>query len=101
MTLPTKADARTRVTPKRDRMHLRLDAATKRKLERAAAYAQKSVTDFVLAQAVEAAEQVLKTHEQHVLSTADWEVFCKALDRPAKPNRAMKEGFRWHRNKAA
>lgn len=95
----TKAGAKT--TPKRDRMHLRLDAATKRKLERAAAYTQKSVTDFVLAQAVEAAEQVLKSHEQHVLSTADWEAFCKALDRPAKPNRALKEGFRWYRNKAA
>ncbi len=93
--------ASTKTTPKRDRMHLRLDAATKRKLERAAAYAQKSVTDFVLAQAVEAAEQVLKSHEQHVLSTADWEAFCKALDRPAKPNRALKEGFRWYRNKAA
>lgn len=95
----TKVSAK--VTPKRDRMHLRLDVATKRKLERAAAYAQKSVTDFVLAQAVEAAEQVLKTHEQNVLSTADWETFCKALDRSPKPNRALKEGFRWYRAKAA
>ncbi len=93
--------ASTKATPKRDRMHLRLDVATKRKLERAAAYAQKSVTDFVLSQAVDAAEQVLKTHEQHVLSTADWETFRKALDRPAKANRALKEGFRWYRNKAA
>jgi len=91
----------TKAKPKRDRMHLRLDAATKRKLERAATYAQKSVTDFVLSQAVDAADQVLKTHEQHVLSTADWDTFCKALDRPAKPNRALKEGFRWYRTKAA
>ena len=91
----------TKAIPKRDRMHLRLDAATKRKLERAAAYAQKSVTDFVLSQAVEAADQMLKTHEQQVLSTADWETFCKALDRPPKPNRALKEGFRWYRAKAA
>jgi uncharacterized protein (DUF1778 family) len=95
----TKASRK--ATPKRDRMHLRLDAATKRKLERAAAYAQKSVTDFVLAQAVAAAEQVLKSHEQHVLSAADWETFCKALDKPPKPNRALKEGFRWYRAKAA
>lgn len=97
--MPTQASTKT--TPKRDRMHLRLDAATKRKLERAAAYAQKSVTDFVLSQAVDAAEQVLKTHEQHVLSTADWETFCKALDRPPRPNKALKEGFRWYRAKAA
>lgn len=91
----------TKTSLKRDRMHLRLDVATKRKLERAAAYAQKSVSDFVLSQAVEAANQMLKAHEQHVLSTADWEIFCKALDRPPKPNRALKQGFRWYRSKAA
>lgn len=91
----------TKANFKRDRMHLRLDAATKRKLERAAAYAQKSVSDFVLSQAVEAANEVLKAHDQHVLSTADWETFCKALDRPPKPNRALKQGFRWYRSKAA
>ncbi len=91
----------TKTNPKRDRMHLRLDATTKRKLERAAAYTQKSVTDFVLSQAVNAADQVLKTHEQHVLSAADWKTFCRVLDRPPKPNRALKEGFRWYRAKAA
>lgn len=90
----------TKTSPKRDRMHLRLDAPTKRKLERAAAYAKKSVSDFVLSQAVEAAEQMLKNHDQHVLSTSDWEAFCKALDKPSKPNRALKESFRWYRNKA-
>jgi len=82
---------------KRDRMHLRLDAASKRKLERAASYAQQSITDFVLSQALEAANQVLKSHEQHVLSTADWNTFCKALDKPPKPNKALKQGFRWYR----
>jgi uncharacterized protein (DUF1778 family) len=86
-----------KTTPKRDRMHLRLDAATKRKLERAAAYVQKSVTDFVLTQAVEAADQLLKAHEQQVLSTSDWDAFCKALDKAPQPNRALKQGFRWYR----
>jgi len=38
---------------------------------------------------VEAADQVLKTRERHVLSTADWEAFCKALDRPPNPNRSL------------
>ncbi len=92
----SKAKAKA-AAPKRDRMHLRLDVATKRKLERAAAYTQKSVTDFVLSQAVEAADQLLKSHEQHTLSTADWETFCKALDRPPKPNRELKQGFHWYR----
>ncbi|MDZ7579012.1 MAG: DUF1778 domain-containing protein, partial [Candidatus Nanopelagicales bacterium] len=43
---------------------------------------RQGVSDFVLSQAVEAANEVLKTHDQHVLSTVDWETFCKALDRP-------------------
>ena len=45
---------------KRDRMHLRLDAKTKRTLERAAAYEETSVSDFVLANAVAAAERVIE-----------------------------------------
>ncbi len=90
----------TKTSPKRDRMHLRLDAASKRKLERAAAYAEKTVSDFVLSQALEAADQVLEAHQQHVLSTADWEAFCKALDRPPRPNKALKQGFRWYRAQA-
>jgi len=89
------------VSTKRDRMHLRLDAATKRKLERVAACAQKSLTDFVLSQAVETADHVSKAHEHQALSTADWETFCKALDRLPKPNRALKHGFLWYRTKAA
>jgi len=95
----TKASPK--ASPKRDRMHLRLDAASKRKLERAAAFAQKTVSEFVLSQALEAANQVLKSHDQHVLSTADWESICKALDRPPRPNNALKQGFRWYRAKSA
>jgi hypothetical protein len=53
----------------------------KRKFERTTASAPKSI--------------------QHVLTIAEWEAFCKALDRPAKPNRALKEGFRWYRHNAA
>ncbi len=48
-------------------MHLRLDAITKRKLERAAAFEETSVTDFVLANAVAAAERVIDTHEKVTL----------------------------------
>ena len=46
------------VTIKRERMHLRLDANTKRKLERAAAYEETSISDFVLGQAIAAADRV-------------------------------------------
>ena len=83
---------------KRERMHLRLDAVSKRKLERAAAYANQSVAEFVLSGALSVAEEVLESHEQHVLGEADWDTFLQALDQPPRPNKALKQGFRWYRS---
>lgn len=75
---------------KRDRMHLRVDAGTKRKLERAAAFEETTVSDFVLANAVAAAERVIESHEKVVLSAPDWEVFYDALVNPPEPNDALR-----------
>lgn len=76
---------------KRERMHLRLDAKTKRKLERAAAYEETTVSDFVLANAVAAAERIIDSHERITLSARDWEVFYDALINPPEPNERLKE----------
>jgi uncharacterized protein (DUF1778 family) len=85
---------------KRDRMQLRLDAKTKRKLERAAAYQATSVSDFVLANAAAAAERVIDEHEKVVLSARDWDIFMKALIDPPKPNRALVQAVRRYRERA-
>jgi uncharacterized protein (DUF1778 family) len=85
---------------KRDRMHLRLDAKTKRTLERAAVYAETNVSDFVLANAVSAAERVIDSHERVNLSAADWDAFHKALLHPPKPNAALRSAVRRYRNLA-
>ena len=85
---------------KRDRIHLRLDARTKRKLERAAAYEEKTVSDFVLANAAAAAERVISEHEKVILSAADWEAFYDALVNPPEPNARLKEAARRHRERA-
>ena len=84
---------------KRDRMHLRLDARTKRKLERAAAYEDTSVGSFVLANAVAAAERVIGAHEKITLSAPDWERFYDALIHPPAPNRALKKAVRRYRER--
>ena len=84
---------------KRGRMHLRLDARTKRKLERAAAYEETSVTDFVLVNAVAAAERVIDSHERITLSAKDWEIFYDALIKPPEPNRKLKEAARRYRER--
>jgi uncharacterized protein (DUF1778 family) len=84
---------------KRDRMHLRLDAKTKRKLERAAAYEETSVSDFVLANAVAAAERVIDSHEKITLPARDWDVFYDALISPPEPNEKLREAARRYRER--
>ena len=84
---------------KKDRMHLRLDAASKHKLERAAAYEETTVSRFVLANAVAAAERVIDSHERIVLAAEDWEAFHDALLAPPEPNAALREAVRRYRER--
>ena len=86
-------------TAKRTRMHLRLDAKTKHKLERAAAYEETSVTEFVLAKAIAAAEQIIDAREKIVLSAPDWALFYDALIHPPKPNQKLKNAARRYRER--
>ncbi len=85
---------------KRDRMHLRLDAESKRRLERAASYANKSVSEFVLANAIEAADKVIGEHERMVVSDRDRDVFFEAILNPPKPNKALHNAMQWYRDLA-
>ena len=71
---------------KHARMHLRLDAKSKRKLERAAAYEETTVSRFVLANAVAAAERVIEARERIVLQATDWDALHEALLHPPAPN---------------
>lgn len=86
-------------TIKQQRMHIRLDALSKQKLERAAAYAHKSLSEFVLGQALNAADEVLHKHETLTLNQADWEVFFNALENPPKPNARLKQAFTEHKHR--
>lgn len=83
-------------TAKQERMHIRLDTLTKQKLERAAAYAHKSLSEFVLGQALHAADEVIQEHDTLTLSQADWGVFLDALDNPPRPNAKLKRAFAEH-----
>ena len=84
---------------KRDRMHLRLDAKAKRTLERAAAYEETTVSDFVLMNAVAAAERVIESHEKITLSAKDWDVFYDALINPPEPNQKLRDAARRYRER--
>lgn len=89
-----------KIETKREHMYLRLDARSKRKLERAAAYEETSISQFVLSNAVEAAERVIKGRERVALSASDWDAFHDALLNPPGPNAALRQAARRYRERA-
>jgi uncharacterized protein (DUF1778 family) len=80
-------------------VHLRLDAKAKRRIERAAAYVETSVSDFVLANAVAAAERIIDAHEKITLTERAWDVFYDGLMHPPEPNEKLKEAARRYRER--
>jgi uncharacterized protein (DUF1778 family) len=77
---------------------LRLDPKTKRRLERAAAYEETAVSDFVLANAA-AAGRVIEPREKITLSAKDWDVLYDAMVNPPEPNQALRNAARRYRER--
>jgi len=78
---------------KDDRLQVRLDAESKSVLQRAASYRHKTVSQFVLATALEEAERVIRENEIVTLSGPDWKLFYDALTSPPAPNPALRKAF--------
>ena len=78
---------------KDDRLQVRLDAESKAVLQRAAGYRRKTISQFVLATAIEEAEKVIRENEVVTLSGPDWKIFYEALTNPPKPNAALRKAF--------
>jgi uncharacterized protein (DUF1778 family) len=77
---------------KRDRLHLRLDATSLHKIEQAAHYLNKTPSEFVVLEAVAAANKVIDAHRHLLtLSEADWDRFCEALTQAPEPSRKLVE----------
>jgi uncharacterized protein (DUF1778 family) len=79
-----------------DRINLRLSRESKRKLERAAAYADKTLTDFVIGSALREAETIVRKREVITLSADEWERFQDLVLNPSPPNRRLKRAFADH-----
>ena len=75
---------------------MRIDVFAKARLERAAAYTQKSVSEYVIARALEAAEADITVHEKVILPEVIWDNFFNALQKPPKQNAAMKALLKAH-----
>ena len=86
---------------KHDRLQLRLDAQSKRILQRAANHRRKSLTQFVLSTALEEAEKIVREETVVTLSEPDWTIFYEALTNPPAPNAALRKAYRRYRKSNA
>ncbi len=84
------AERRTRA----HRLGFRVDAETKRLVERAAQLERRSLTDFCLAALTEATRATIVRHQSLVLSDRDRAAFFDALVHAPKPNARLRRAFR-------
>ncbi len=78
------------------RLHIRCDQDVRRLLDRAAAYAHMTVSEFVLRNAVEQAQSVVQAHEAITLPQDDFAAFLNALDAQRSPVPALQRAFARH-----
>jgi uncharacterized protein (DUF1778 family) len=72
------------------KLDLRLTAAMKRILQRAAEATNRTLSQFVLDNALARADEVLAERRRFVLSAEKWDKFQAALDAPARSHPRMK-----------
>lgn len=76
------------------RISLRASVAAKEVIARAAASLGTTVSAFMVQSAYEAAQRLISQQELLVLSAADFAAFSRALEKPTKPNAALKRLMR-------
>lgn len=78
------------------RLHIRCDQEVRQLLDKAAAYAHMSVSEFVLRNAVEKAQALVEQREAVTLTQQDFAAFLDALEAPAQPAPALQRAFARH-----
>jgi len=79
-------------TPTRtDRIDLRISPEAKQALQAAASARRTSVSDFVLASAMEAAQEALADRQRFGLDAEQWTAFQAALDAPPQSHPRLKK----------
>jgi len=73
------------------RLEARISAAQKTVLQRAAALSGRTLSEFVVASAQEAASKVIQEHELIRLSRAEQTAFVKTLLAPPRPGAALRK----------
>ncbi|MEZ4267722.1 MAG: DUF1778 domain-containing protein [Myxococcota bacterium] len=83
-----------KTTSKSERLEARISSELKAILSRAASLRGRSLTDFVLASASEAAHRVIRESEILELSERDQLAFAEALVNPPAPSPALRDAVR-------
>lgn len=95
------ASSKMKQKPEIERLEARISAKKKDFLKYAADLTGRSLTDFVVNSAYEAALRVIKEHEQLHLSLKDRDVFIQALLHPPAPSSALLRAAKKHKKDVA
>lgn len=85
------------IRPRPERIEARLSSEAKAVIQRAAEISGRSVSDFVVASALDAAKETIREHGVILLSARDSETFVEALLNPTGPNEALLAAAHRHR----
>ena len=84
----------TQRTNRTEKLDLRLSRAAKKTLQAAATAERKSVSEFVLDTALNAAEERLPDRRVFTLDAKGWDAFITALDAPPRRHARLERLFR-------
>lgn len=84
-------------TPRTARLEVRTVPEVRAQIERAAASQGRSVSDFVVSAALEAARREIAESGAVTVSLEAYERLCDAIDNPPPPAEGMREAFALHR----
>lgn len=85
--------------PRAERLEARVTTEQKALFVRAAELQGRSLTDFLVASAQEAAMETVRTHDAMRLSERDREAFVSALLAPPSPARALEQAAKRYRKR--
>jgi uncharacterized protein (DUF1778 family) len=81
------------------RLEARVSAAQKSLLQQAATLSGRTLSEFVVASAQEAARRVIAQHDSILLSHEEQLAFVKTLLNPPEPNTRLKRAAKAHRQR--
>ena len=79
---------------KSTRLDLRLSAASKELIEKAAILTGQTLTNFVVSSTLRTAQEVVVEQQRLVLTDRERDQFLKALDDATPPNKALRDAAR-------